>query len=178
MKNLKNILFLFLILIISFITCISTARAQQRLLNDEDLDKEPVFIFLAEALKNPTKVYKLNLSRQQLKEIPKEIYQFVNLQRIDLSYNNISEIPKEIGLLKNLQSLDLTKNKIKELPATISLLTHLDEFLMGNNLLQKIPDSMFKLKRLTLLELENNKIPQKELTKLQRAMPKCEIIYE
>ncbi len=173
MKNLKDILYFLIFLAASF-----TAQAQQRLLNEEDLDKEPVFIFLAEALKNPTKVYKLNLSRQQLKEIPKEVYQLVNLQRIDLSYNNISEISKEIGLLKNLQSLDLTKNQIKELPATISLLTHLDECLMGDNLLQKIPDSMLKLKRLTLLELENNKIPQKELTKLQKAMPKCEIIYE
>jgi Leucine-rich repeat (LRR) protein len=173
MKNLKNLLYFLIFLATSF-----TSQAQQRLLNEEDLDKEPVFIFLAEALKNPTKVYKLNLSRQQLKEIPKEIYQFVNLQRIDLSYNNITEIPKEIGLLKNLQSLDLTKNQIKELPATISLLIHLDEFLMGDNLLQKIPDGMLKLKRLTLLELENNKIPQKELTKLQKAMPKCEIIYE
>ncbi len=169
----KTILYFFVIVFSSFM-----GNAQHKLLSAEALDKEPVFIFLDEALKNPSKVYKLNLSRHNLKEIPKEIYLFVNLQRLDLSYNNISEIPKEIGLLKNLQSLDLTKNKIKELPATISLLTHLDEFLMGDNLLQKVPESLVKLKKLTLLELENNKIPQKELTLLQKSMPKCEIIYE
>ncbi len=169
----KTILYLFALLSISFIT-----QAQTKLLSEEALEKEPVFIFMEEALKNPTKVYKLNLSRQNLKEIPKEIYLFVNLQRIDLSYNNITEVPKEIGLLKKLQSLDLTKNKIKILPATISLLSYLEEFLMADNMLQTVPLGILQLKRLTLLELENNKIPKQEILKLQKSLPKCEVVFE
>jgi Leucine-rich repeat (LRR) protein len=151
---------------------------QSKLLDEKSLEKLPVFISLEDAMLQPTKVYKLNLSRMKLKAIPKEIYTFVNLQQLDLSYNDITEVPKEIGILKNLQKLDLTHNKIKELPATISLFKNLEEFLVGSNQLKTIPMGMAQLKKLLLLEVEENKIPEKEVAKLQKALPHCDIIYE
>lgn len=162
-----------------FAACVSfVAQAQNKLLSEKDLNKQPVYIALEDAMRHPTKVYKLNLSRMKLKTIPKEIYAFVNLQQLDLSYNEITEVQREIGILKNLQKLDLTHNKITELPATISLFRNLEEFLIGSNQLKTIPLGVAQLKKLLLLEVEENKIPAKEVAKLQKAMPNCDIIYE
>jgi hypothetical protein len=49
---------------------------------------------------------------------------------------------------------------------------------MGNNLLQTVPLGVLQLEKLTLLELENNKIPKQEIAKLQKSLPKCEVIFE
>ena len=48
---------------------------------------------------------KLYLNDNQIKEIPKEIGNLINLQHLFLSNNQIKEIPKEIGNLINLQEL-------------------------------------------------------------------------
>lgn len=170
---LKNIAITILLLVSS-----ATLQAQTKLLTEEELDKEHVYLSLALALKNPTKVYKLNLSRQNLTTIPPEVYTFVNLQRLDVSYNQLTEVPREIGTLKNLQSLDITKNKVAHLPATISLLTYLNELLIGDNEFKQLPETILQLKYLTLLEVDNNKIPKAEINKLKKALPKCEIINE
>ena len=45
----------------------------------------------------------LYLYENQIKEIPKEIGQLVNLRMLYLHTNQIKEIPKEIGQLVNLQ---------------------------------------------------------------------------
>ena len=39
-----------------------------------------------------------------------------DLVELDMSRNNLTEIPKSIGILKKLEVLDIYKNKIKELP--------------------------------------------------------------
>jgi Leucine-rich repeat (LRR) protein len=165
-------------LFIGLLSGFFTAQGQSKLLNEEELDKEHMYLSLNTALKNPTKVYKLNLSRQNLTTIPAEVYSFVNLQRLDMSYNNLTEVPKEIGILKNLQSFDFTKNKLTNLPATIALLTHLEEILIGNNQFVTIPLSITQLKKLELLEIDDNKIPKSEITKFKKLLPKCELIFE
>jgi Leucine-rich repeat (LRR) protein len=173
----NNLLKTFIIAIF-LISKLATLQAQTKLLSEEELDKEHVYLSLALAVKNPTKVYKLNLSRQNLTTIPPEVYTFVNLQRLDLSYNQLTEIPREIGTLKNLQSLDITKNKVAHFPATIALLSNLNELLIGDNLFTKLPENIFQLKKLELLEVENNKLPKTELNKIKKALPKCEVIFE
>src|SRR5579883_3162746 len=59
---------------------------------------------------------KLNLDRNKIESIPKEIGQLYNLQRLYLKNNKIHNIPKDIGDLHNLQVLDLSRNNIKEVP--------------------------------------------------------------
>src|SRR5690242_4454978 len=51
------------------------------------------------------KTTELYLSYNQIKEIPKEISQLINLQKLSLSNNQIKEIPKEISQLINLKEL-------------------------------------------------------------------------
>jgi Leucine-rich repeat (LRR) protein len=84
------------------------------LLDSESLEKEPVFYSLEEALQTPLKVYKLDLSSNQLKTLPKEMAELKNLKTLDLSNNQFNTLPKEIAELKNLQELYLGKNPISD----------------------------------------------------------------
>jgi Leucine-rich repeat (LRR) protein len=61
------------------------------------------------------------------------------LKRLDLSYNNISEIPLEIGLLTNLRSLWISNNPIKSLPGSISSLTKIEDIDIRKTLISEVP---------------------------------------
>ncbi|KPA10003.1 small GTP-binding protein domain protein [Candidatus Magnetomorum sp. HK-1] len=61
----------------------------------------------------------INLSRNQLKELPKEIGNLKNLTSINLSGNQLKELPKEIGNLKNLTTFDVSYNFLKFPPPEI-----------------------------------------------------------
>ena len=76
-----------------------SARTEQK------VDKSKVYTSLLEALKEPEKVYRLNLSHQNLSTIPTEIRQLEQLEMLWLSDNKLKAIPDEIGNLSNLQAL-------------------------------------------------------------------------
>ena len=42
-----------------------------------------------------------------------------DIQHLDLSYNNLSQIPVEIGQLTQLTTLDLQDNELTQLPVEI-----------------------------------------------------------
>ena len=59
----------------------------------------------------------LDLSCNNLKwNIPKGIWNLINLEILYLNYNKITNIPKEILNLKNLKFLHLSDNEIKNVP--------------------------------------------------------------
>ena len=98
-------LFYFLILFISSQTVLS-----QTTIDSNKLKKE--YTSLEEALKNPEKVYNLNLSNQNV-SVPKEAWaKFTHLETLSFKNDHLKEIPFEIGLLKNLKMLDLSGTPI------------------------------------------------------------------
>jgi Leucine-rich repeat (LRR) protein len=48
-------------------------------------------------LGNLTGLQTLNLSSNELTQIPRQIRKLTNLQKLDLSYNAIKELPPEVG---------------------------------------------------------------------------------
>ena len=58
----------------------------------QDEIKHKKYTSLEEALAEPQKVYKLDLGKQGLKEIPAELAQFPNLTNLDLKKNTITEV--------------------------------------------------------------------------------------
>ena len=87
-------------------------QAQDKLLDSTMLAKEKEYTNLADALKVPLKVYRLNLSSQNLASLPKEIGELKNLQIFYCSDNQLTSLPKEIGELKNLQVLYCNLNQL------------------------------------------------------------------
>lgn len=99
------------------------------------LDTSIVYYNLLEALSNPLEVFSLDLSKNQLKEFPDEIFEF-----------------------KNLRYLNLSSNKIQTLPYSIDSLTYLTELLINDNELTILPKSIWRLKELIVLDVSGNNI--------------------
>lgn len=74
------------------------------------------------------------------------------MEYLDVSRNNISEIPDEINLMKELGELNLEKNRLTSLPANLEGLQKLHRLrLNGNNILA--PSSIASLSQLGLLKI-------------------------
>ncbi|KAI5065188.1 hypothetical protein GOP47_0019883 [Adiantum capillus-veneris] len=124
----------------------------------------------------------LDLSRNQLKNLPGSIGELENLEVLDLQSNQLSMLPDAIGLLMNLKVLNVSGNmlvalpeslggcrKLVELNAGFNQLAHisprfgydfsyLENLCLHSNKLTFLPPSVGKLKRLKVLDLHFNNI--------------------
>lgn len=99
----------------------------------------------------------LVLHSNQIKSLPHEIGNMVNLVRLDLSVNMISSLPREIGWLCNLSTLDLSWNRLERLPKEIGQLKKLGYLDLSHNQLVELPKEMDQLS-LQVLILEENRL--------------------
>lgn len=135
--------------------------------------KQKEFILLSEALKEPRKVYRLNLSNQELSNFPLEIINMLNLETLNLNNNHLMKIPVEIAKLNNLKELNLSSNLLENLPTEISKLIRLEVLQLNDNRLENLPFEIARLNRLKIFDLSHNNfliIPAaiKKLLKLKR----------
>ena len=144
--------------ILLFILFSSNFIVGQNLLDSLQLDSVIAIESLAEAEKNPESVIKLVLRKQKLKEFPKEIFQFKNLQYLDLGKNSIKEIPDSIQLLSNLQHLDISRNKLERVSMKIGDLKKLYYLNLNNNNLEFLPPQIGNLEKLRILDLWSNNL--------------------
>jgi Leucine-rich repeat (LRR) protein len=171
----------FLLLIFAFL--ITNLNAQSTL-DSLQLNKE--YTSLDEALKNPEKVYRLDLSNQKLQFSDSIWSQFTNLQYLSFKNDHLKEIPEGVGFLKSLKVLDLSGNDFEVLPSTFGNLTNLEELFLNddkylkleknipvlstlpnlkslhieNDRLKSLPKDIYKLSHLESLYLNNNQFKQ------------------
>lgn len=113
---------------------------------------------LEDALKNPDSVRWLELRKQKLKEIPKEVFRFKNLQYLDLSRNNLKSLPDSIGALTNLQYFNACRNKLTSVNKEIGKLSNLVYLNLNNNDLESLPPQIGNLELLEVLDLWSNNL--------------------
>ena len=147
------------------------------LLSPRQLEREPWIYSLDEALRNPRKVYKLSLKDQRLKELPRDITRFPNLQILDLSNNRIRHVPPSVRDLPHLQSLNLYNNRVKSLPDELRYLEHLHALYLGRNQLVQIPSWVGGLSRLRALDLSYNHLTRYEISLVEAMIPNCTVSY-
>lgn len=99
----------------------------------------------------------LNLQRNQLRSL-NGIERAVNLSNLDVSSNQIDELPKTFGQLSNLSTLNVSGNFIKELPESFGGLGELRMLNCSCNRLKHLPDSVCNLIKLKSLDLSNNQL--------------------
>lgn len=120
------------------------------------------YVSLGEALKNPSDVYRLNLSDQNFKELSDSIWsKFENLEYLSLKNDHLKEIPAGIGNLKNLQVLDLSNNDFTVLPESFSRLENLKELYLNGEKKMDFNQSLRAIKdlpNLKILHLENDNL--------------------
>lgn len=81
---------------------------------------------------------------------------FPSLTTLNISHNELREIPESLFLLTNLQILNLSSNSITRIPQTITKLEMLIELNMGRNKLESVPCSICNCQNLQRLRLERN----------------------
>ena len=155
-----------------FIIIITAVNTQAQLLDSIALSNEPVYNNINEALKNPEKVYKLDLHKKKLKEIPKEVFTFTNLQELNISKNKLTKIPKDIKLLTKLEVFNVSSNDIDSVPAEIGKLINIKSLILNQNIITKLPPEIGNLVKMTFLDLWGNEIQYfpSEITKLQNTL--------
>jgi Leucine-rich repeat (LRR) protein len=147
------------------------------ILNTAQLDNEPTYDNLDSALAHPEQVYKLSLSDQVIKTLPKEFGGFRNLQILNLSNCKLKAIPLEIKECKNLQMISLYGNKIRVLPTEMRELKQLEILFLGKNKLMEIPTWFGTMTKLRRLDISRNALTPADVSNARRMLPKAEITF-
>jgi hypothetical protein len=100
----------------------------------------------------------LNLSQQNLKEIPILTFTQLRLKTLDVSSNHLAALPEEIGSLRNLTELSLFFNKIETMPDSLKNLKNLRRLEVSYNRLRLVPEAVCELTNLGELTLDNNRL--------------------
>ena len=103
------------------------------------------FTSLDEALSQKDVACELDLSGQELTELPKAVLELNNLTQLDLSNNKLSQFPTELYKLSLLTLVNLENNEINSVPENISK----------------------QLQMLQSLKLKGNNIPAKTVQTLE-----------
>lgn len=98
----------------------------------------------------------LDISENQIQEIPKELGKLQSLRILILNNNQINDLGPGVMSLVNLEVLTTNDNKISKLSADIGKMTKLEQLQLQNNQIKEIPIEISGLKSLELLVLENN----------------------
>ncbi len=98
----------------------------------------------------------IDLSNQQLIELPAEIGKLSNLRELSLSYNQFTSLPAEISNLSKLEVLYLSSNQFTSLPAEISNLSKLEVLYLSSNQFTSLPAEISNLSKLEVLYLSSN----------------------
>lgn len=120
------------------------------------LDSVRTYRSLESALKEPDRVYRLDLSHQRLKEVPEDVRKFPHLNALDLSRNKLRTLPEWLGAATDLQELRVSRNKLSEFPQVICGFAHLKRLDLSRNALQGLPECMGNLAELVSLDLWSN----------------------
>ncbi len=139
--------------VISVFILLSTFKVNAQVFSDSSMIKKE-YISLEEALKEPEKVYRLNLSNQDLKLPPDSVWaKFKNLEYLNLRNNHLKNIPIGLSYLNKLKVLDLSSNDFKLLPQSLSKLENIEEIYLNDEKNIELEKSLLVLKDLPGLKI-------------------------
>jgi len=136
-------------------------------------DTVKVYTSLEAALKNPSQVKKLDLTKNKLDVFPQEIFLLKNLRELYLGKNKIDSIPPQINQLTKLEVLDISKNRLTKIPVELFSCMHLKRLVLNQNLIEEVPPEISKLQELEYLDMWSN-----ELETLPQDIGKCKKLKE
>lgn len=112
----------------------------------------------------PMSMTSLSLSKAKLASVPGELFvKLSQLEKLDLSENNLAQLPKEISLLNKLVYLSVARNKLESLPEGFPRLTSLKTLDLHSNNMRDLVDGLQDLE-LTTLNISSNVLGNAQLS--------------
>lgn len=103
----------------------------------------------------------LDLKDHKISAIPKEVVSaFTHVKVLDLRKNALEELLRDISLMHDLEDLLLDQNRLRELPDEVCLLPNLKALSVSQNLLKTLPKAVGSMKSLKSLNLGDNFIEE------------------
>lgn len=130
------------------------------------------------ALNGSMEIRSLNISHNELGELPKDIGTLGGLYMLNAGYNGLKTLPKAVFNLRELSGLHLEGNEIRELSPLIGGLEQLRVLNLKDNQLARLPPTLARLRQLETLDLRGNPIPADSVRALKLVLPKTEILYD
>lgn len=101
----------------------------------------------------------LSCSKNNVKKIPPEIKNLVNLEILNFGKSySVEVIPPEIGSLKKLKNMSFYLTSITTVPKEIGNLKNLTVLVLGANQIESVPKELGRLTKLQCLDLHANKL--------------------
>ncbi|XP_066259924.1 leucine-rich repeat-containing protein 40-like isoform X1 [Euwallacea similis] len=111
----------------------------------------------------------VDLCKNKLSQFPLSLLLLADyLTELNLSTNQLNEIPAEVAKLSKLKFLDLSNNRLNDLPLDMDSMKHIRELVLFNNRFKKIPDCIFGMIGLEILMLNDNKLDEINIDGLQK----------
>ncbi len=111
------------------------------------------------------------------KPLPDTLANLSKLEELDLGRNGIRAVPRQVGSLRNLKKLGLDYNGIRVLPPFVGNLTNLQELSLRSNGGVRLPDTLANLKRLRIF-MGNNRLTLLEQRRLRTRFPAAVFSFE
>lgn len=135
------------------------------------------FYSLQEALEHPEEVTHLVLKRKKLKNFPKEILQFHNLEVLDLTGNRLSVLPNEIIELRKLKVLNLSRNRFEIFPSILLAMFWLEKLDLWDNEIENVPVGIKQMVGLKEMELRGIQLPQQRIDSIRALLPNSKVFF-
>jgi Leucine-rich repeat (LRR) protein len=104
------------------------------------------------------KIKELNLSTNKINSIPNDLTNLKELETLNLSNNNINSFSNNLISLEQLSFLNISKNKISIIPEKNWDKSKLIQLDLSYNKISKIPDEIFGQSKITILKLKGNNL--------------------
>lgn len=119
----------------------------------------------------------LDLSSNDVDNIPDGVSNMMSLKELDLGNNLLREFNDEIGEIGSLKILRLDNTGLVEFPESLCDLKSLEYLDLSYNKIYSIPDKIKQLVNLESLNLEYTNIDEGDILDIQKLLPKTRIIW-
>ena len=142
----------------------NASMAKQLDLSSQELTELPQKVTILSGLKT------LNVINNRLKFLPENIHKLYKLEQLLIDKNNLSYLPEGFKKFKALSALSLTQNRFKLFPLEVTNIKTLKVLDLSDNYISEIPPEIGLMKKLEVLAIINNDITSlpEEFYKLKR----------
>lgn len=146
-----------LLVLILVVSCWSLVVSGQSNWGVKD-DTNRVWTDLDSALAHKDEVIHLDLTKQKLTSIPKEVFLLKNLEILNVGRNKLTKLPIDLNKLEFLRILIAERNKIATFPIAVCSMKNLEQLIINRNVISTIPTCIQYAQNLIYLDLWSNTI--------------------